>query len=109
MLNDLLVNLFQGFLLYFMIKWLFLIVENQIISKKARDQEFMEKVSELIHKVKVEKYGDQYYWFDKDSDSFIAQGKDLNEIINKLKSSYKDHVFITETDEIICAPDWYPK
>lgn len=107
-MNEVLINLLQFVLVYFMIKWLFVIVENQIITKKARNQELLDRMSELVHKVKVEKYGDQYYWFDEDSDSFIVQGKSLNEIIHKIKISHKEHIFITQSDEIICAPNWHP-
>lgn len=108
-MNEVLINLLQFVLVYFMIKWLYLIVEHQIISKKARNQELLDKVLDHVHKVKVEKHGDQFYWFDIDNDMFLAQGKDMKEIIGKVRTTYKDHVFITETGELICAPDWFPK
>ena len=44
MLNEIVVNLFQGIVLYFLIKWLFLIAENVTISKKAAREDLMEKL-----------------------------------------------------------------
>jgi hypothetical protein len=108
-LNELLSTIFQGIVIYILIKFLIAIVQRQTESKLALRKELQEKFDQFIHNVKEEQHGDQYYWFDKDSDIFLAQGKSISEIIERLKHSHSRHVFIINDEEVICAPDWVPK
>lgn len=74
-----------------------------------------EEVKKLIHVVRVEEHHGQYYWFDKKDDSFIAQGKDADEVVEKLKKYYHNHVFILIPDDSgkysyqLSGPDWVVK
>jgi uncharacterized protein YpmB len=47
----------------------------------------------------IEKNGDQLYLFDKKTDSFVIQGKDLEEIEEKCKKHFPGiNLYIDETD-----------
>jgi len=61
-------------------------------------KDFVEKVSELMHKIQEERHGDQYYWFDAHNDQFLAQGANTEEIVRHLKSRFPGHVFFV-TDQ----------
>ena len=42
-------------------------------------QELLAKVSNIVHIVKEETVGEMVYWFDRDNDRFLAQGKTKEE------------------------------
>jgi hypothetical protein len=52
---------------------------------------------EHMHVIKEEEHGGQYYWFDKDTDTFLTQGKNFAELTARLKLTHVDHLFIAET------------
>jgi hypothetical protein len=56
----------------------------------------LKKLSDMIHKVKVETVNDVEYWYDADDDAFLAQGRTLDEVINVIKSRFPDHIFLVE-------------
>jgi len=56
--------------------------------------EHMERLQKLIHDVNVERKEGVEYWFDKQTDQFLAQGSSLDEIVTTLKSRYPDHIFL---------------
>mgnify|MGYP003347213377 CR=1 FL=1 len=70
-------------------------------AEKLRD-----KLSKMIHRINQEKHGDMYYWFDKDNDEFLAQGKTADEIIDHVKSRFPKHIFIFNDDRALRGPDW---
>lgn len=64
----------------------------------------------IIHRVRVEKDRDTYYWYDMDSNKFLAQGATDEEIVESLKRRYPNHMFFLPTNHLICAKtDWQPK
>lgn len=94
---------------------------NYIIKKFKSDLEkdenlqLVDRVKELIHIVEVETHQGVDYWYDKDSDAFLAQGTSISEAIEHAKTRYPKHVFVLlDKDEnftgIICeATDWKPE
>lgn len=50
--------------------------------------------------VKIEKYDDMYYLFDRKSDLFIAQGKNLEELKKRCDERYKTNVIVADTDDL---------
>jgi hypothetical protein len=56
----------------------------------------LKKLSDMIHKVKVETVGDIEYWYDADSDAFLAQGRTIDEVVDVIKSRFPDHIFLIE-------------
>lgn len=68
------------------------------------------RLNDIIHRVKVEKDKNIYYWYDIDDHEFLAQGASDEEIIAHLKSRFPDHMFFLPTDHVVCAKtDWQPK
>lgn len=72
--------------------------------------EVIEKIKKLIHIVKIENHNDVYYWFDKETDEFLGQGKTDDELIAHVKSRFPNHMFFFENnkvvDKVIRAPEW---
>jgi hypothetical protein len=64
--------------------------------KVADRMEFLKKLNDSIHQVKVEKHGNMEYWFDQHSDEFLGQGKTLEEIAKVLKSRFPTHLFLLD-------------
>lgn len=68
------------------------------------------RLNDIIHRVRVEKDGDTYYWYDIDDHEFLAQGASDEEIITRLKARFPDHMFFLPTNHVISAKtDWQPK
>jgi len=67
-------------------------------AKSDHVTELMEKLTEIIHTVQEEKHGDHYYWFDSDSDEFLAQGATVDDMIAHLRSRFPTHVFLLHKD-----------
>jgi predicted RNase H-like HicB family nuclease len=68
-------------------------------------------LDEIVHRVRVEQDKGIYYWFDRDNNTFLAQGKTTEEIITNIKTRLPTHIFyIEESNHIICAKHgWEPQ
>ena len=66
--------------------------------QSLRDEQEEEETSTIY--VRVEKYGDQIYFWDKDTSDFIAQGKDLKEIVSKCEKLYTNFYFHIEKEDV---------
>ncbi len=67
------------------------------------------RLDEVIHRVREERDGDVIYWYDRDDNEFLAQGRTQEEIIAVLKSRFPDHLFYLESDHILGKGAWEPK
>ena len=102
------------FILFFFqfVFWLFFIsaAKNLLFGNKVVVDEETEKLKEklisMIHRIKQERHGDCYYWFDQDNDQFLAQGRTDDEIIDVLKKRFPTHVFIMGNDRALRGPEW---
>jgi hypothetical protein len=78
----------------------------QIVKLKER-VDILKQISEIIHQVKVEERDGIKYWYDADSEAFLAQGKTIDEVINVIKSRFPDHIFlIQDTGGVSKQTDW---
>ena len=78
-------------------------------AKQEVHDQLMKTLDEITHVVSVEQHGEQTYWYDAATDSFIAQGKTLDDIISVVKSRFPTHFFFLENNEQIyklSGPDW---
>lgn len=98
----------QFILAYFMIKLFILGVKSHRFYKNEIQTELQTKIDKLVHNVDIQKHGDQIYWFDKDDQTFLVQGKSKEDIINLLKDQprYRNHIFVFDSKFFINGPDW---
>ena len=90
-------NIFLNFLL------------RQSSSRNKEIENIIRHVNEIVHRVKVEEHHNVYYWYDADSDVFLAQGSDVAEIAIHLKERYSGHIFLLEEKDTVfklSAPNW---
>lgn len=86
-----------------------LYLEHRLSSKIEEVEKLKQKISKLIHPVKVEKHGDMIYWFDAETDQFLAQGFTRDQIVEHLKQRFKGHVFLLDEENekgILTGPDY---
>ncbi len=93
------------FLLTFVITWVvlkifqsYLEVKNEQLIKELTD--LQEKVKKAIIKVNVEKHGDVFYLFEKETDRFIAQGRDADEIKTVLEKYYPNKTVFADKQHL---------
>lgn len=67
--------------------------------KHQVETDVIKHINNIVHLVKLENHGDVEYWFDKDSDEFLAQGANFEEIRDTLKSRFPNHVFFCKNQE----------
>ena len=73
------------------------------------EAKLMKRINDIVHRVRVEKDKDTYYWYDSDDGKFLAQGATDEEIIESLKARFPQHIFYLPTNHLICAKhDWKP-
>lgn len=96
-------------LLWIFIGWGFLQIVRSILAVAALKEvheKVVEKLNKIIHEVSVEKHGEVEYWFDKETDEFLGQGKTLDELVVHVKSRFPDHIFVLPPKGVLCAPKW---
>jgi len=103
---------FVGFLfeiLMWIIFWFILFrLADRFVSNKinsAEKDELINYVANRLHRIKQEKHGEVYYWFDADTDAFLGQGKTDDEVKEHLKQRFKGHVFLLDDDRALAGPD----
>jgi len=96
---------------YFIVQLIIGITNHYKSSADLLHDQLVKRLDEIVHRVKVEKHNDVYYWFDQDNNKFLGQGKSDEEIITVLKSRYPDHIFYFESlNHILCAKhNWIPQ
>lgn len=72
-------------------------------ANEAEHNELVEKISSLIHMVKVEKHGEVDYWFDADNGQFLGQGSTFDQAVEHIKSRFPNHVFLFGKDGGLAA------
>jgi hypothetical protein len=97
-----------GFAWYFLLKAIKLGFQLRTAYHNAVEieEELVDSLYSLVHKVKVEKHADTYYWFDEDNDQFFAQGQNSAELVEHLKQRFRSHVFLVDDKKLLCGPDF---
>ena len=106
-MNEFFATLLQFFLFYLLFKIVFAIIEAWVNVGRVSEykKELAERLSNLIHYVEQEKHNDCYYWFDKETDQFLAQGNTDEEIKQHLNSRFKGHIFVLDENRALFGPD----
>ena len=67
-------------------------------------------LNDIVHRVKVEEHQGIFYWWDEDSDTFLAQGRTIEEVIDNLKKRFPEHHFFVKDNEDttyrLKGPEW---
>lgn len=83
---------------------------NRNLELKIEEVEnIRKKLHKIIHAVKVETHGEMTYWFDSETDQFLAQGRTRDEISQHLKERFSGHIFLINEDTetgILAGPDF---
>lgn len=93
-----------GFVLWGIFQLVSLIAS--VVAFKEVEGKVRDHLNKIIHEVAVEKHGEMEYWFDKDTDQFLGQGKTVAEITAHVKSRFPDHIFVLPLKGVLCAPKW---
>jgi hypothetical protein len=95
---------------YFIFKGAIALYEGYHIVKDAKvlQETVADELDSLIHNVKPEQHGEVLYWFDEETDKFLAQGKDIAEIRVHLKERFKRDVFMISDKVLMAGPDFEP-
>ena len=100
-MENILLSLLLGYLLG---RFLLALADRYFQEKLELHQEIVKKISDVVHPVKIEKHGDITYWFDADTDRFLAQGYTQNDIVEVLKKRFPKHIFIISPNEMMIGP-----
>ena len=84
------------------------IIQGYRAVDQAATDELKKTLASKIHVVKEEQHGTHTYWFDLETDQFLAQGATKEEIIEVLKKYYSKHIFILPGDSLLHGPTWEP-
>ena len=94
-----------GFIVGWLITWLvlkliagFLHAKNAQLQGQLKDLE--QKVKELFVRVNIEKHGDIYYVFEKETDRFVAQGRTAEEIKEIMQKRFPNKTFVATDEEL---------
>lgn len=93
---------------YYIVQFLWGIYEGYTKLSDEAQAELKKQLSSKIHVVKEEQHGTHTYWFDLETDQFLAQGATKEEIIEILKKHYSKHIFILPGDALLHGPNWEP-
>lgn len=95
---------------YFIIKAVVALYDGYHVIKDAKEMHasIADELDALIHDVKPEQHNDVMYWFDADTDRFLAQGKDIAEIRAHLKERFKQDVFMISDKILLVGPEYDP-
>jgi hypothetical protein len=103
---EILTTLIGYFLILLLFKFLFSFAEAYLQQKEDRNIKILTKMDHITHRVKVEKHGKYFYWFDNDDEEFLAQGETSEEIIANLKIRFPDHFFFLPDQKMVSGPEW---
>lgn len=70
------------------------------------EQQFRQHLEHIIHVVRQERDGAMYYWYDNDSDDFLAQGRTWEEVVGVLRERFPEHIFVLNQREMIMGPEF---
>ena len=70
----------------------------QALEQELEQEQDEEEVSTIL--VEVQKYGDQIYFWDKDTGDFIIQGRDMDEIVSKCMKYFPNRYFCIEKEDV---------
>lgn len=94
-----------SFVIWFLIGWAVMKILQGYLERK--NLELQQEVDELQKRIKnrfihvnIEKHGDVYYLYEKETDRFIAQGVNMEELKTHCDSRFKNNVIFANDEEL---------
>jgi len=72
----------------------YLVAKNEILAEQLED--LTKQIKEQIIHVNIEKHGEVFYLFEKDTNRFIAQGSNFDEVKNHCLVRFKDKTVVAD-------------
>jgi hypothetical protein len=82
---------------------------NRYLDRPTKEdfQRLKQQIAKMVHFVREERHGQMNYWYDEQTDEFLAQGTDFDEIIAQARARFPTHVFIIDDcKHTVSGPDW---
>jgi len=76
----------------------YLIAKNEVLGKQIEDM--TKQIKEQIIHVDIEKHGEVFYLFEKDTNRFIAQGTNFDELKEHCVTRFKNKSIIANEDQM---------
>lgn len=81
-------------------------VRRRQAQQLAREQ-LADSVIKQVHIIRVEQHDGDFFWYDTETNMFIAQGSTVSAIIEVLKTVHPSKVFIFK-EYVFAGPDFVP-
>jgi hypothetical protein len=75
-------------------------LEAKNLMLEAEIETLTKKVKERVVRVTVERHGDIYYLYEKETDNFVAQGRDADEIKEILLKRWPNKTFFADEENV---------
>jgi hypothetical protein len=85
------------------LRWLIL---SLLQDRHEQEQQEIAQLEQRVHVVKQQVINDIIYWFDNDDGTFLAQGRDHDQIVAVLEQRFPQHIFVVNQSQMIMGPDW---
>jgi len=83
------------------LRWLILPL---LQAQQEQEQQQIAQLEQRVHVVKQEVINDIIYWYDNDDGTFLAQGRDHDEIVAVLEQRFPQHIFEINETQMIMGP-----
>lgn len=97
-----------SFVIWFIVGWVVMKILQGYLERK--NLELQQEVDELQKRIKnrfihvnIEKHGEVYYLFEKETNKFIAQGSNMNELKAHCDARFKNKVVFANDEELKSA------
>lgn len=97
-----------GFIFWFFVGWAvlkfvqkYLEAKNEVLKEEL--EQLQKRVKDKFIQVNIEKHGDVYYLFEKETDRFIAQGTNMDELKAHCDARFKNKVIFANDEELKSA------
>ncbi len=85
------------------LRWLILPL---LQARHEQEQQEIAQLEQRVHVVKQEVINDIIYWYDNDDGTFLAQGRDHDQIVAVLEQRFPQHIFVINKTQMIMGPNW---
>lgn len=99
------INLIGEVFLWLLVIWvvlkiaqMYLIAKNEVLKEQLN--ELTKKVKDSIIHVDIEKHGEVFYLFEKNTNRFIAQGTNFDEIKKHCETRFKDKSVVADESQM---------